>query len=173
MKTMPRLLLAALLLLLAPAALGWAQLGHRLIGELAQRHLTPAADAEVARLLAGEKDPTLAGVAAWADTLRNEDPPRLKATSKWHYVNTAPDGGCRYVPARDCPDGNCVVGAIEKQLAILSDRGQPVEARPDPLRLGVHFFSDVQHRLHSTTHTAPAPHAHQVSRPPTLKPQHH
>src|SRR3546814_3293682 len=65
MKTMPRLLLAALLLLLAPAALGWAQLGHRLIGELAQRHLTPAADAEVARLLAGEKDPTLAGVAAW------------------------------------------------------------------------------------------------------------
>src|SRR3546814_3886843 len=73
---------------------------HRLVGELAQRHLTPAADAEVARLLAGEKDPTLAGVAAWADTLRNEDPPRFKATSKWHYVNTAPDGGCRYVPAR-------------------------------------------------------------------------
>src|SRR3546814_2801203 len=102
---------------------------HRLVGELAQRHLTPAADAEVARLLAGEKDPTLAGVAAWADTLRNEDPPRFKATSKWHYVNTAPDGGCRYVPARDCPDGNCVVGAIEKQLAILSDQGQPVEAR--------------------------------------------
>src|SRR3546814_4927294 len=88
---------------------------HRLVGELAQRHLTPAADAEVARLLAGEKDPTLAGVAAWADTLRNEDPPRFKATSKWHYVNTAPDGGCRYVPARDCPDGNCVVGAIEKR----------------------------------------------------------
>src|SRR3546814_7761815 len=95
MKTMPRLLFAALLLLLAPAALGWAQLGHRLVGELAQRHLTPAADAEVARLLAGEKDPTLAGVAAWADTLRNEDPPRFKATSKWHYVNTAPDGGDR------------------------------------------------------------------------------
>src|SRR3546814_4730049 len=77
---------------------------------LAQRHLTPAADAEVARLLAGAKDPTLAGVAAWADTLRNEDPPRFKATSKWHYVNTAPDGGCRYVPARDFPDCHCVVG---------------------------------------------------------------
>src|SRR3546814_13369626 len=81
----------------------------------------------------------LAGVAAWADTLRNEDPPRFKATSKWHYVNTAPDGGCRYVPARDCPDGNCVVGAIEKQLAILSDRGQPVEARRDALKFVVHF----------------------------------
>src|SRR3546814_2474193 len=40
MKTMPRLLLAALLLLLAPAAHGWAQLGHRLIGELADRKST-------------------------------------------------------------------------------------------------------------------------------------
>ena len=54
MKTMSRLLFVATLLLAAPAALGWAQLGHRLVGELAQRHLTPAADAEVARLLAGE-----------------------------------------------------------------------------------------------------------------------
>src|SRR5690606_3486712 len=105
MKRMPRLLFATALLLAAPVALGWAQLGHRLGGELAQRHLTPAADAEVGRLLAGEKDPTLAGVAAWADALRNEDPPRVKATSKWHYVNTAADGGCRYDAARDCPGG--------------------------------------------------------------------
>src|SRR3546814_14076928 len=124
---------------------------HRLVGELAQRHLTPAADAEVARLLAGEKDPTLAGVAAWADTLRNEDPPRFKATSKWHYVNTAPDGGCRYVPARDCPDGHCVVGAIENQLAILSDHGHPVEAPRDAPHFVAPFVDDVHPSLHPPT----------------------
>lgn len=171
MKTMPRLFLAALLLLLAPAALGWAQLGHRLVGELAQRHLTPAANAEVARLLAGEKDPTLAGVAAWADTLRNEDPPRFKATSKWHYVNTAPDGGCRYVPARDCPDGNCVVGAIEKQLAILSDRSQPIEARRDALKFVVHFVGDVHQPLHATNHTDAGGNGYQISLRTDLEPE--
>src|SRR3546814_17657753 len=93
---------------------------HRLVGELAQRHLTPAADAEVARLLAGEKDPTLDDVAAWADTLRNEDPPRFPATTKWHSVNTAPDGTSRYVLARDCPAGNSEVGPTAKQLGIIS-----------------------------------------------------
>ena len=171
MKTMPRLLLAALLLLLAPAALGWAQLGHRLVGELAQRHLSPAADAEVARLLAGEPDPTLAGVAAWADTLRDEDPARFKATSKWHYVNTAPDGGCRYDPARDCPDGNCVIGALEAQLAILSDRSQPDSARRDALKFVVHLVGDMHQPLHATNHTDAGGNGYQISLRTDLEPE--
>lgn len=171
MKTMPRLLLATFLLLLAPAALGWAQLGHRLVGELAQRHLTSAAGAEVARLLAGEADPTLAGVAAWADTLRDEDPARFKATSKWHYVNTAPGADCHYDAARDCPDGNCVVGAIEDQLAILADRSQPLAARRDALKFVVHFVGDVHQPLHATNHTDAGGNGYQISLRTDLQPE--
>ena len=73
-------------------AAGWGQLGHGLVGELAQRHLDPKARAEVAALLAGEPDPTLRGVASWADDIRNSDPERFKATSRWHYIN-AKGGG--------------------------------------------------------------------------------
>src|SRR3546814_10673471 len=113
----------------------------------------------------------LAGVAAWAYTLRNVDPPRFKATSKWHYVNTAPDGGCRYVPARDCPDGNCVVGAIERQLAILSDRGQPVEARRDALKFVVRFVGDVHQPLHATNHTDAGGNGYQISLRTDLEPE--
>src|SRR5690606_23303542 len=171
MKTMPRLLFAAVLLLATPVALGWAQLGHRLVGELAQRHLTPAADAEVARLLAGEQDPTLAGIAAWADTLRDEDPPRFKATSKWHYVNTAPDDGCRYDAARDCADGNCVVGALEAQLAILPDRSQPDAARRDALKFVVHLVGDVHQPLHATDHTDAGGNGYQISLRTDLEPE--
>lgn len=80
MKPSPRLFVTAFLLLIAPAALGWSALGHRLVGELAQRHLTPAARAQIAELLAGEPDPSLAGVATWADTLRDSDPQRFKQT---------------------------------------------------------------------------------------------
>ena len=86
---------APLLLALAPAAFGWSALGHRLTGELAERHLDPVASAEVARLLAGEDDPSLSGVAYWADALRNADPPRFKQTSSWHYVNY-PRDRCEY-----------------------------------------------------------------------------
>ena len=48
-----RPLLAAALLCLGTTstALAWAPLGHALVGELAQRHLDPKAQAEVARLV--------------------------------------------------------------------------------------------------------------------------
>ena len=94
------LALAATLAASTPA-FAWSALGHQLVGELAERHLDPAAEAEVRRLLAGEPDPTLAGVAAWADRLRALDPERFKATSTWHYVNTPPGAHCEYVPERD------------------------------------------------------------------------
>src|SRR3546814_8855436 len=80
--------LAVLLGAASGPAQAWSTLGHQLVGELAQRHLAPATRAEVARLLAGEQRPTLAGVADWADRLRDLDPERFKATSRWHYVNT-------------------------------------------------------------------------------------
>src|SRR3546814_6550434 len=111
--------LAVLLGAASGPAQAWSTLGHQLVGELAQRHLAPATRAEVARLLAGEQRPTLAGVADWADRLRDLDPERFKATSRWHYVNTPPGQQCDYVAERACPDGQCVVGAIQAQRAIL------------------------------------------------------
>src|SRR5690606_30640415 len=142
------LVAAPLLLALAPAAFGWSALGHRLTGELAERHLDPVASAEVARLLAGEDDPSLSGVAYWADALRNADPPRFKQTSSWHYVNY-PRDRCEYEPARDCKDGNCVIGAIQAQQAILADRSQPEAARRDALKFLVHFVGDAHQPMHA------------------------
>src|SRR5687767_4265514 len=99
---------AALLLALAAPVAAWRALGHQLVGELAQRHLTPAARREVDRLLEGEPVPTLAGVATWADTLRDNEPERFRQTSRWHYVKFE-DGACQYAATRDCQDGQCVV----------------------------------------------------------------
>lgn len=166
----PRLALVACLLLLAPVALGWSALGHRLVGELAQRHLTPAARAQVAELLAGEPDPTLGGVAYWADALRNTDPDRFRQTSRWHYVNF-PEGECRYVPRRDCADGNCVIGAIEAQRAILADRSQPREARRDALKFLVHLVGDVHQPMHAGNRDDKGGNEFQVSLRTELEPE--
>ena len=141
-------LLGLCLFAVIPVAWAWGALGHRMVGELAERHLDPKAKAEVARLLAGEPDPTLAGVANWADDLRNTDPERFKATARWHYIN-AKGGGCGFDEARDCPDGNCVVSAIERQRAILADRSQPLAARRDALKFIVHFVGDVHQPMHA------------------------
>ena len=141
-------LLGLCLFAVIPVAWAWGALGHRMVAELAERHLDPKAKAEVARLLAGEPDPTLAGVANWADDLRNTDPERFKATSRWHYIN-AEGGGCSFDEARDCPDGNCVVSAIERQRLILADRSQPLAARRDALKFIVHFVGDAHQPMHA------------------------
>lgn len=163
--------LAALLLLAAsPSAFAWSALGHRLVGELAERRLTPEAKAEVARLLAGEEDPTLAGVSTWADELRSSSPEAFKRTSTWHYVNT-PEGTCRLERARDCRDGNCVIGAIEAQRRILADRTQPLEARRDALKFVVHFVGDVHQPMHANNHDDKGGNDHQISLRTPLQPE--
>lgn len=172
MRRLPTAFIFAFLLTLLPAlpALAWSGMGHRMVGELAQRHLSPAAKSEVAKLLAGEPNPTLAGVATWADDLRNTDPERFKATSRWHYIN-AQGGGCAFDVARDCPDGNCVVEAIEKQRAIMADRNQPLAARRDALKFIVHFVGDVHQPMHAGNRTDSGGNRFQISLRTPIKPE--
>ena len=164
------LLIFLLTLLAAGPTLAWGQLGHRMVGELAQRHISPAAKAEVAMLLAGEADPTLGGVAMWADQLRDTDPDRFKATSRWHYIN-AQGGGCGLDMARDCADGGCVVSAIDAQLAILADRARPLQARRDALKFVVHFVGDVHQPMHAGNRTDRGGNNFQVSLRTPLEPE--
>lgn len=172
---MRRLALSSLVFLLvlaaSPVALAWSALGHRLVGALAERHLTPAARAEVARLLAGEADPDLDGVAYWADALRDNDPARFKQTSRWHYVNYASGAQCAFEPAKDCPDGNCVIAAIEAQRRILADRSQPREARRDALKFLVHFIGDIHQPMHASNRADQGGNKFQISLRTDLEPE--
>lgn len=157
-------------LAVAAPVIAWSALGHRLVGELAQRHLTPAANAEVSRLLAGEPDPTLAGVATWADTLRDSDPERFRQTSRWHYVNLSSDH-CRFDAARDCKDGQCVTGAIEAQRAILADRTKPLPARRDALKFIVHLVGDVHQPMHANARDDLGGNKYQISLRTDVQPE--
>lgn len=139
-------LLAALLP--ASTALAWGPTGHRLVARLAEPELKPAARAEIARLLRGEADPTLAGVSNWADELRERDPDLGRRSSRWHYVNLAEDG-CAYRPAAHCPDGDCVIEAIRRQRDLLADRRQPDAVRAQALKFLVHFVGDAHQPLHA------------------------
>lgn len=140
---------ALALLVLSPLpALAWGPQGHRLVAELAWAEMSPAARAEAGRLLAGEPDPSLPGIANWADELRANDPDLGKRSAKWHYVNLAEDD-CRYDAARDCPGGDCAVAAIAAQTAILADRRKPQAERLQALKFVVHLVGDVHQPLHA------------------------
>lgn len=151
MNRLPCLILFfSLLSTLSLPAHGWSLEGHRLVGEIAERQLSAAARTEVARLLAVEAEPTLAGVAGWADEIRDEGSSALgKRSRNWHYLNFPRGADCRYEPARDCPGGNCVVGAIAAQHAILADQRRPLAERRDALKFLVHFVGDVHQPMHA------------------------
>ncbi len=139
--------LCVMSLLPAPAQ-AWGPLGHRLVAKLAADELTRDARKEVDRVLHGEPDPSLAGVASWADDLRENDPDLGKRSSRWHYVNLAEDN-CAYLPAKQCPNGDCVIEAIHRQQAVLADRSQPDALRVQALKFLVHFVGDVHQPLHA------------------------
>lgn len=123
-------------------AKAWGVVGHRIIGELAQSQLTPAARAKVADLLAGEPEPTLAGVAAWADTVRTG------GTGPLHYINLPADT-CIYAPARDCPDGRCLPAAMLQYVGVLANLDRPRGQRTQALKWVVHLVGDAHMPLHA------------------------
>jgi hypothetical protein len=129
------------LVLVPNAVLAWGSEGHQVVALIADAKLSPKARAEVDRLLAQEPGQTLATISTWADEHRNP------ATAAWHYVNF-PRDSCQYVAERDCSDGKCVVGAIEKHLAVLRSSDSQ-EHRLLALKYIVHFVADVHQPLHA------------------------
>ena len=60
----------------------WGKTGHRVIGEIASRHLKPKAKRTISNLLEGR---SLARIGTWADEIRSN--PDYNQYTIWHYVN--------------------------------------------------------------------------------------
>lgn len=122
-------------------ACAWGVDGHKLVASLAEAQLSPEAKAEAYRLLALEPGASMASVANWADEVRSP------ADTKWHTVSFPRDKDCRYDAALLCPEGQCVVSAIERQTAILRSSA-PDAQRLVALKYVIHFVGDIHQPLH-------------------------
>jgi nuclease S1 len=136
-----RYALAFAMCLWSLCAQAWGTDGHQVVALIAETQLTAKTRAAIEQLLALEPGQTLASVSSWADEHRSP------ATAAWHYVNF-PRDTCQYLAERDCPDGKCVVGAIERQLAVLKSSDSD-ERRLLALKYIVHFVADVHQPLHA------------------------
>ena len=107
-----RIVATLLLLNLTPFAYAWGPTGHRVVAEIAQRNLTPAAQAKVSVLLDGR---TLADVANWPDDLRSD--PRFDKYKPLHFA-TVKNGLTSYRDAEKARCGDLIV-AIDAFTAFL------------------------------------------------------
>ena len=140
-----RRLAAIAALAFAPALChAWGQEGHSIVAEIAQRRLTPAAVAGVAKLQAGA---SLASVASWPDDVRGE----RKGDFNLHFVDI-PRGVHEYDEKAHCEPsekGDCVVKALQRAQQALRC-GPTEETRREALRYVVHFVGDLHQPLHAT-----------------------
>jgi hypothetical protein len=138
--------LMALLLLFGSAipASAWGPEGHEVVAHLAALNLSAKAKEQVAALLGGEAEASMAIASNWADEIRDARP----QTSDWHFVNLEIDGDMRYQPARDCPQDNCAVGQILRNEALLKT-GPPAADKAEALKFLIHLVGDIHQPLHA------------------------
>ena len=136
-----------LFLVLAVTALfliSWGVAGHRAIGKIAEKHLSPNAKAAVQALLGGE---SLADVSTWADEVRNQ--PEYQQTGSWHFINLPI--GLSYAAFKqqvESMTGDNVYNVLLRQEQLLRDKTTPREKRVEALKFIVHFVGDLHQPMH-------------------------
>ncbi len=118
---------------------GWGENGHRIVGQIAENHLSPAARTKIAQLMGTE---TLAESSTWGDDVRSDQ--KFAKYDPWHYVEI-PEGKT-YATAPKNPKGDVLVG-IQATMDVLIGKSTKFTAK-EALRYLVHFVGDLHQPLH-------------------------
>jgi hypothetical protein len=122
----------------------WYDVGHRLVVRIALLRLTPHT-LEAMRDLLGGQDPVEASL--WADQIRGS----RRETGALHFVNI-PLNAEAYSPEEECPRGQCIVAAIERDRMVLADSTASLPERAEALRFLLHLMGDLHQPLHVSDH---------------------
>ncbi len=134
------LLIAFFLSLSAEQTHGWGATGHRVVGDVASRHLTPKAQKKLNTLLKGE---SLALIGTWMDEVRSNR--KYDFMADWHWV-TVPSGHT-YDQAEKNPNGD-IIESIERTILDLKSKSLTKEKEVETLKILIHLVADIHQPLH-------------------------
>ena len=121
-------------------AYSWGKTGHRIVGEIAQRNLSPQAAQEIKEIL-GDED--LSKAANWPDEFRSEA--KSKYSWPWHYVSIPT--GKSYFDQKRSKEGD-VIEALFRFEDVLRDVKSTKDQKIEAIRFLVHFLGDLHQPLH-------------------------
>lgn len=121
-------------------ALPWGKTGHRVVGLIAEQHLSRKAKKNMAKVLGAE---TLAEVSNYMDFIRSDS--RYDHMGHWHYC-TIPDG-MTYDQAGTPAEGDVIV-TIERLIGELKSKQFTDEDEAFALKCLVHLVGDIHQPLH-------------------------
>ncbi|MBS1546037.1 MAG: S1/P1 nuclease [Bacteroidetes bacterium] len=130
-----------LFLLFQPAhVFAWGATGHRVVGAIAEQHLSKKARKAVHRILGSE---SMAMAATWMDDIKSDH--SYDYMRDWHWV-TIPDGST-YAAAEKNPHGDAVE-AIGRMVAALKSDTLSAERQTFCLKVLIHLIGDLHQPLH-------------------------
>lgn len=140
-----RVVLIALFFYLPFQSNAWGLLGHRIVGEIADKHLNAKAKAAIKGILGNE---SLAMSANWADFIKSDS--NFKYLDAWHYVNF--DSGLNYTRFANFLKTDTAVDAYAKLVFLtneLKKKNLPQEKKVFYLRMLVHIAGDLHQPMHA------------------------
>lgn len=141
---MKKLLIFSLVfMLLMGQAFAWGPNGHRVVGHIAQEHLSKKAKKKLMNLLHHN---SLAEVSVWMDDIRSDD--AYDHTHDWHWV-TIPDS-LKYDETEKNPKGDLIM-KIEELVALLKNGNLNPEQEAEFVKYLVHMVGDLHQPLHVGT----------------------
>lgn len=122
----------------------WSQIGHRVIGEIANQYITGKTRRSIKEILGNE---SIAMTSNWADFIKSD--PAMKQYDAWHYINFK--SGLTFAAFNAYLQTDTAVDAYTKinfLIAELKNKDLPIEQKRMYLRLLIHIVGDIHQPLH-------------------------
>jgi hypothetical protein len=123
----------------------WGVLGHRIVGEIAEQHLSANAKKAVKGILGNE---SMAMVASWADFIRSDV--SYKYLNNWHYVNL-PEGLSKndlstFLEKSTNPN---IYNKTNEMIAVLKKSNSTADEKKFALKILIHLIGDMHQPMHT------------------------
>jgi hypothetical protein len=137
---MRTLLVILIALTISYESSGWGQTGHRVIGMIAEYHLSKKAKKNIRNILQGQ---SVAMVSNYMDEIKSDN--KYDNLIPWHYC-TIPDG--KTYEEAGTPDEGDIIYALELFIEELETKNFNIEDEAFALKCLIHLMGDIHQPLH-------------------------
>jgi hypothetical protein len=150
-----RFLVFLLSICFPPYLAAWSAQGHRIVGQIAEAQLTPAAKKQINQLLQIPLNGyplygrDFVGASTWADQIRKSRISESKKFKSWHFIDIpfSTDSNIKLPKIRS----ENLVQALNKTRSILENPQAPDSEKALALRFFIHLVADAHQPLHCAT----------------------
>lgn len=128
-------------------AQAWGMTGHRVIAEVAERHLNKKAKKNIQQIIGNQK---IAYWSNWADFIKSDTSAALKITGSWHFVNTSANLNFDQFNAelQQSPDNNLYKAYLNVKKQTIENKALSLSQKQQNLYFILHLFADAHQPMH-------------------------